>query len=275
MKKQFDFNKLLVIILAIVLALSWLYPFFLIFINSFKTRTEILSNVIGLPEKITLANYPNAFQAMNYVSGFGNSVIITVASVGLTVLFSAMAAYVLHRRNSKLSTFIYYFCGVTMLIPFQAIMIPLINLFGQINLLNRTGLTIMNIGFSVSLSVYLYYGAMRSISTDLDDAANIDGASRISIFFRVILPILKPTTVTVIILNGMKIRNDYLLPSLVVNQQGMRTLPLELYSFFGEFTTQWELALTGLLLAIIPVILLFISLQKYFIAGISEGSLKM
>ncbi|MEK0173885.1 carbohydrate ABC transporter permease [Tetragenococcus halophilus] len=275
MKKQFDFNKLLVIILAIVLALSWLYPFFLIFINSFKTRTEILSNVIGLPEKITLANYPNAFQAMNYVSGFGNSVIITVASVGLTVLFSAMAAYVLHRRNSKLSTFIYYFCGVTMLIPFQAIMIPLINLFGQINLLNRTGLTIMNIGFSVSLSVYLYYGAMRSISTDLDDAANIDGANRISIFFRVILPILKPTTVTVIILNGMKIWNDYLLPSLVVNQQGMRTLPLELYSFFGEFTTQWELALTGLLLAIIPVILLFISLQKYFIAGISEGSLKM
>lgn len=275
MKKQFDFNKLLVIILAIVLALSWLYPFFLIFINSFKTRTEILSNVIGLPEKITLANYPNAFQAMNYVSGFGNSVIITVASVGLTVLFSAMAAYILHRRNSKLSTFIYYFCGVTMLIPFQAIMIPLINLFGQINLLNRTGLTIMNIGFSVSLSVYLYYGAMRSISTDLDDAANIDGANRISIFFRVILPILKPTTVTVIILNGMKIWNDYLLPSLVVNQQGMRTLPLELYSFFGEFTTQWELALTGLLLAIIPVILLFISLQKYFIAGISEGSLKM
>lgn len=162
-----------------------------------------------------------------------------------------------------------------MLIPFQAIMIPLINLFGQINLLNRTGLTIMNIGFSVSLSVYLYYGAMRSISTDLDDAANIDGANRISIFFRVILPILKPTTVTVIILNGMKIWNDYLLPSLVVNQQGMRTLPLELYSFFGEFTTQWELALTGLLLAIIPVILLFISLQKYFIAGISEGSLKM
>lgn len=275
MKKQLDFNKWLIIFLAIVLSLSWLYPFFLIFINSFKTRTEILSNVIGIPEEITLANYPNSFTAMNYLSGFGNSLIITVASVGLTVLFSAMAAYVLHRRNTKLSTFIYYFCGVTMLIPFQAIMIPLINVFGQLNLLNRTGLTIMNIGFSVSLSVYLYYGAMRSISTDLDDAANIDGASRMAIFFRIILPILKPTTVTVIILNGMKIWNDYLLPSLVVNQEGMRTLPLELYSFFGEFTTQWELALTGLILAIIPIILLFISLQKYFIAGLSEGSLKM
>jgi len=213
MKKQLDFNKVLIIVLAIVLSLSWLYPFFLIFINSFKTRTEILSNVIGIPEEITLANYPNSFTAMNYLSGFGNSLIITVASVGLTVLFSAMAAYVLHRRNTKLSTFIYYFCGVTMLIPFQAIMIPLINVFGQLNLLNCTGLTIMNIGFSVSLSVYLYYGAMRSISTDLDDAANIDGASRIDIFFRIILPILKPTTVTVIILNGMKIWNDYLLPS--------------------------------------------------------------
>ncbi|WP_068710702.1 carbohydrate ABC transporter permease, partial [Tetragenococcus solitarius] len=243
--------------------------------NSFKTQSEILSNVVGFPEQITFDNYPNAFSAMNYATGFGNSLVITVLSVVLTVIFSAMAAYVLHRRASKFSTFIYYFCGVTMLIPFQAIMIPLVNLFSQIDLLNRTGLIIMNIGFSVSLSVYLYYGTMRSISTELDDAARVDGANRVDIFLKVILPMLKPTTVTIVILNGMKIWNDYLLPSLVVNQEGMRTLPLELYSFFGEFTTQWELALTGLILAILPVIILFIFLQRYFIEGIGEGATKI
>lgn len=275
MRKQQDFSKYLIIILALILSISWLYPFFLIFINSFKTQSEILSNVVGLPEQITLENYPNAFNAMNYTTGFGNSLIITVLSVVLTVIFSAMAAYVLHRRATKFSTFIYYFCGITMLIPFQAIMIPLVNLFSQIDLLNRTGLIIMNIGFSVSLSVYLYYGTMRSISTELDDAARVDGANRVDIFLKVILPMLKPTTVTIVILNGMKIWNDYLLPSLVVNQEGMRTLPLELYSFFGEFTTQWELALTGLILAILPVIILFIFLQRYFIEGIGEGATKL
>lgn len=275
MKKQQNFSKFLIIILALALSISWLYPFFLVFINSFKTQSEILSNVVGLPGQITFANYPNAFKAMNYVTGFGNSLVITVLSVLLTVVFSAMAAYVLHRRASKFSTFIYYFCGVTMLIPFQSVMIPLVNLFSQVGLLNRTGLIIMNIGFSISLSVYLYYGTMRSISTDLDDAARVDGANRLQIFLRVILPMLKPTTVTVVILNGMKIWNDYLLPSLVVNQEGMRTLPLELYSFFGEFDTQWELALTGLILAILPVIILFIFLQKYFIEGIGEGATKM
>ena len=275
MKKQQNFSKFLIIILALALSISWLYPFFLVFINSFKTQSEILSNVVGLPEQITFANYPNAFKAMNYVTGFGNSLVITVLSVVLTVIFSAMAAYVLHRRASKFSTFIYYFCGVTMLIPFQSVMIPLVNLFSQVELLNRTGLIIMNIGFSISLSVYLYYGTMRSISTDLDDAAKVDGANRLQIFLRVILPMLKPTTVTIVILNGMKIWNDYLLPSLVVNQEGMRTLPLELYSFFGEFDTQWELALTGLILAILPVIILFIFLQKYFIEGIGEGATKM
>lgn len=275
MMRKRNFNRYLIFVLALIVALGWLYPFFLIFINSFKTRTEILSNIVGWPTKVILSNYPDAFKAMHYFSGFGNSLVITIASVGLSVVFSAMAAYVLHRRQTKFSSFIYYFCGVTMLIPFQALMIPLINLFSQLNLLNRSGLTIMNIGFSVSLSVYLYYGTMRNISTDLDDAARVDGASRVRIFLHVILPLLKPTTVTVIILNSMKIWNDYLLPSLVVNQEGMRTLPLELYSFFGEFTTQWELALTGLILAILPVILLFVFLQRYFIEGISEGATKM
>lgn len=153
-------------------------------------------------------------------------------------------------------------------------MIPLVSMFGQVNLLNRFGLIIMNWGFATSMSIFLYYGAMRSISVSLDEAAYLDGGNPLQIFWRVIFPILKPTTVTVIILNAIRLWNDFLLPSLVINQEGMRTIPLRMYYFFGEYTVQWELALAGLVLAIIPIILLYIFLQKYIVEGVTEGATK-
>ena len=132
----------------------------------------------------------------------------------------------------------------------------------------------MNLGFQSCMSIFLFYGAMKSIPISLDEAAYMDGANIFQIFWRVIFPILKSTTVTVIILTGIRIWNDYLLPSLVVNQEGMYTLPLQMYYFFGEYTIQWELALAGLLLAIIPIILLYMFLQKYIIEGVTEGATK-
>ncbi|MGO3170499.1 MAG: carbohydrate ABC transporter permease [Bavariicoccus seileri] len=274
MKTRKNLHFILVAIIGIAVSLVWLYPFLLIFINSFKSRSEILTNVINLPKNPTFVNYPTAFRQMNYWGSFLNSLIITVISVVLIILFSAMAAYALSRNDSKLSKILYFVCGSTMLIPFQSVMIPLVGMFGSVGMLNRTGLIIMNIGFSVSMSIFLYYGSLRGVSISLDEAAYIDGASYFKTFFKVILPTLRSTTVTVIILNGMKIWNDYLLPSLVVNKDGMFTLPLEIYYFFGQYTTQWELALTGLLLAIVPIILLYIFLQQYIVQGIAEGAIK-
>ncbi|SFH85075.1 carbohydrate ABC transporter permease [Pisciglobus halotolerans] len=274
MRKANKWHTYIVIFLGTLLSITWLYPFILIFVNSFKTRSEIFTNTLSFPLDPTSENYPRAFAELDYVQSFTNSLLITVVSIILIVFFTSMAAYALSRYKRKMSSFIYFICGATMLIPFQSVMIPLVGLFGKVSLLNRTGLIIMNIGFSSSMSIFLYYGALRAIPIALDEAAIIEGANRFQIFFRVIFPMLRSTTVTVIILNAIKIWNDYLLPSLVVNKDGMYTLPLQMYYFFGQYTTQWELALAGLILAIIPIIILYIFLQKYIVEGITEGAVK-
>lgn len=261
-------------ILGAILALVWIYPFFIVLFGSLKTRSEIFTNPMSFPVEMTFDNYPNAYESMNFSQSFMNSLVITTVSVLLIVLFSSMAAYALSRMDSKFSTTVYFLCALLMLVPFHSVMIPLVSLFGRVGMLNRTGLIFMNIGFGSSMSVFLYYGALRSIPVSLDEVAYIDGANFFQIYWRVIFPILKPTTVTVIILNAIRLWNDYLLPSLVINQKGMYTIPLQMYYFFGEYTIQWELALAGLMLAIIPIILLYIFLQKHIVEGVTEGATK-
>lgn len=272
--KNEKMHNTLVTILGLLVSIVWIYPFFIVLFGSLKTRSEIFTNPMSFPLDVTFENYPNAYESMDFARSFMNSLIITTVSILLIVLFSSMTAYALSRMESKISTAIYFLCAILMLVPFQSVMIPLVTLFGQIDLLNRTGLIFMNIGFASSMSIFLYYGSLQSISFSLDEAAYIDGANFFQIYWKVILPILKPTTVTVIILNAIRIWNDYLLPSLVINQRGMYTIPLQMYYFFGEYTIQWELALAGLMLAMVPIIILYIFLQKYIIEGVTEGATK-
>jgi len=267
-------HKTFVLILGLVLAASWVYPFVIILLGSFKTRSGIFTNTLGLPENPTVENYPAAYEGLNFTQSFFNSLLITTVSIVIIVIFSSMAAYALSRSQSKTSTVIYFLCAMLMLVPFQTVMIPLVSMFGQVNLLNRAGLIFMNLGFNSSMSIFLYYGALRSIPQSMDEAAILDGANPFQIYWKIIFPMLKSTTVTVIILNSIRIWNDYLLPSLVINQDGQRTLPLQMYYFFGEYTVQWELVLAGLILTIIPIIILYIFLQKYIVEGVTEGATK-
>lgn len=267
-------HKSLILLLGLVISLVWIYPFVIVLMGSLKTRSEIFTNPLFFPKEATIENFPEAYESMNFTQSFLNSLVITVVSVLFIVVFSAMAAYALARMESKWGTVIYFMCAILMLVPFQSIMIPLVSLFGRVNLLNRVGLIFMNIGFQSCMSIFLFYGAMKSIPISLDEAAYIDGANLFQIFWRVVFPILKPTTVTVIVLTSIRIWNDYLLPSLVINQEGMYTLPLQMYYFFGEYTIQWELALAGLVLAVIPIILLYVFLQQYIIEGVTEGATK-
>lgn len=267
-------QKTFLIILGLVLTISWVYPFVIIFLGSFKPRSEIFTNTLLPPEQPTLENYPAAYEGLEFTQSFFNSLLITVLSIIIIVVFSSMAAYALSRAQTKTSTVIYYLCAMLMLVPFQTVMIPLVSLFGSVNLLNRSGLIFMNLGFNSSMSIFLYYGALRSIPQSMDEAAIVDGANPFQTFWKVIFPMLKSTTVTVVILNSIRIWNDYLLPSLVINQDGMRTLPLQMYYFVGEYTIQWELILAGLILTIIPIIILYIFLQKYIVEGVTEGAVK-
>src|SRR5699024_9106281 len=273
-------NTIIMGIVGSLISLIWIYPFYLVFINSIKIKSEIFTNTLNLPENLTWGNYPEAFAELEFTQTLFNSILITTVSIFLVVVCSSMAAYALSRNKSKISGFVYFLLAIVMLIPFQSIMIPLISIFGKVELLNRTGLIFMYLGLSTSMAVILYSGALRGISTSLDEAAIIDGANRFQIFRFIIFPMLKPSmvtvivlytckiaTVTVIVLNAIWIWNDYLLPSLVINKEGMYTIPLKMFYFFGEYSKQWHLALAALVLAIIPIIILYMFLQKHIIKG--------
>lgn len=271
MRKKWNFKLEFV---GLALALLWLVPFYLMFVNSFKTKREIFTSTIALPGLWNLDNYIEAYQELDFLRTLFNSLFITITSVVLIVLFSAMGAYALSRAKSKFSSVFFYLFVAAMLIPFQSVMIPLVTVFGRFEMLNQAGLIFMYIGFGASLSIFLYHGALNNVSRSLDEAATIDGANRWQIFWHIIFPMLKPITVTVAILNIIWIWNDYLLPSLVINQPGKETIPLKMFFFFGEYTKQWHLAMAGLTLAIVPVIIFYFFAQRAIIKGVSDGAIK-
>ncbi|ADU28767.1 carbohydrate ABC transporter permease [Evansella cellulosilytica] len=269
MKKRISWVEILGLILAVI----WIAPFYLMIVNAFKSRNEIFSGVLGLPESLSLDNFVQAWQDLDFLNSLMNSVIITVGSVAIIIFFSSMAGYALARNKSKLSGVILLLFVAAMLIPFQSVMIPLVSLFNQAGMLNQAGLIFMYLGFGCSLSIFLYHGAMTGISASLDEAALIDGANKWQIFFYIIFPLLKPISVTVGILNTIWIWNDYLLPSLVLSES-TATIPLKMFFFFGQYTTQWHLALAGLVLAVIPVIIGYFLAQRHIIEGVAEGAVK-
>lgn len=262
-----------------LLLIIYMAPFYLMIINSFKTRREIFANTTGLPTTWNFTNYLDAMKKMNVVSAFTNSMIITAASVGLIILFSSMAAWVLVRDQSKKSKVIFYIFTSGMIVPFQAVMLPLVKWMGKIQfgpfqmLGTHYGLIFMYIGFGVSMSIFLYHGFIKGIPKEVEEAATIDGCTKWQTYRKVLLPLLKPTTVTVAVLNSIWVWNDFLLPFLTINGK-INTMPLAMNTFFGAFSKQWELAMAALILAIIPIIIFYFFVQKQIIAGIVQGSIK-
>ena len=259
-----------------IFLLIYLFPFYLMVINSFKNRTEIISNPLGIISKIDLSNFVNAFKRMNYLDAFINSLIITTISVLIIALFSSMTAYFFVRSKWKINKFLFFMMVTSMLIPFQSIMIPLVRIYGAtLKLLdNKWILIYMYMGFGSSLSVFVYHGFIKSISLELEEAAMIDGCTRVQTFFKIVFPLLRATTLTLIILNVLWIWNDFLLPSLVLISKANRTLPLSTFYFHGTYTSDYGLLMAGLLLTIIPIIVFFLLMQKYIISGIMQGAIK-
>ena len=267
-------SKIALDILGIILALICLSPFYIIIANSFKTKGELFESTLALPEKFNLDNYTRAWEQLDFIKVLGNSLFITVISIVFIVLFASMAAWMLQRTNSKISNMILFIFISSMLVTFQSIMLPLINIMGKLNLLNVPGIIFMYIGFGSASAIFLYHGFVKSIPKELDEAALIDGCSKWQTFRYIIFPLLKPISITVAILNTVWIWNDFLLPSLVINQAGTRTIPLSMFFFFGQYTKQWDLALAGLVLTIIPVLIFYFFAQKHIIKSVTAGSIK-
>ena len=271
------------IIYRVFLVLLYLFPIAMLMWVAFKSAKDIAINILGIPsEWIGFENFSTAIEKMEFLMAFKNSLIVTVISTVCLCVFSAMAAWVLVRNKTKMSNLIFMLFSVSMLIPFQCVMLPLMKIMGRfglgqfgIDLMNHQGLILAYIGFGSAMSIMLYHGFIKGIPVELEEAAAIDGCSTPGIFFRIVMPLLGPITTTVGIVNIMWIWNDYLLPSIVLSGKSeLRTLPLQTYKFFGSFTTNWGVAAAALLLIMLPVIIFYIIAQKKIIKGVVDGAVK-
>ena len=270
-------GKVVMFLVLLVMGLVTIFPIAFMFMNSFKSQAEIVDSPLALPKEITFKYISNAMTQINLVPSFILTVIITVLAVTFIVLLSSSAAWMMVRVKSKLAMIILLVFTASMLIPFQAVMYPLISMFESGGLKNVPGLIIMYGGFGLAMSTFLYHGFMKSVPVSLEEAAIIDGANVFQVYFKIVMPLVRPTTVTVIILNAMWVWNDYLLPFLVLGDSENKTLTLALYYAKmkdGPYSVPWDLMFPAVLITVIPVIILFIFLQKQILKGMADGAVK-
>jgi raffinose/stachyose/melibiose transport system permease protein len=275
MREKYTRKTLVLEIVGIIIALIFLIPFYFVLVNSVKSFAEILIDAAAWPKEFLFSNYVKVWNIINFPRAFWNSLIITVASnIGIVVITS-MAAWKMVRTPGRFSKILFIFFVSAMVIPFQTVMIPLMKLGGTLGIVNSIpGLILMYFGFGVPLSLFLFHGFIKTVPFEIEEAARIDGCSQFGVFWRIVFPLLKPITVTVVILNTLWIWNDYLLPMLVLQDPDLRTIPLAASSFFAQYTKQWDMGLAALMLGIMPIIVFFLFLQKHIIKGIASGSIK-
>lgn len=276
MKTKKKINALYLVIL-IFFAILFLAPIFLIVINSFKGRLYISEDLFSLPNATTFVgfeNYVRGIEIVDFWNAFGYTTLITVVSVLVIVLFTSMAAWFITRVKTKFNNFLYYLFVFSMVVPFQMVMFTLTWVANRMSLDNPIGIILIYLGFGSGLSVFIFSGFVKSIPIEIEEAALIDGASPVQTFFQIILPILKPTTITVAILNAMWIWNDFLLPYLVLGTE-YKTIPIAIQYLQGSYgNTDYGALMALLVLSIIPVIIFYLSSQKYIIKGITSGAVK-
>lgn len=273
--KKATIKKRAAFVACLLLALIMMIPFLMVLLNSFKDKISIIKTPMGLTGLTGLENFFKAFETMNYFSALGNSVFITFFSLVLIVGFSSMLAYFLVRWDWKINKAIFLLLVVSMIIPFQTLMIPLVSIYGKAGILNsRIALIFFYLGFGLAMATFMYHGFIKGISKELEEAARIDGCSRFGVFWRIIFPNLAPITATIVILDLLWIWNDYLLPSLVLVEDSQRTLPLSTFYFFGNYATEFGYGMAALVISVLPMLVIYLLLQKQIISGVMDGAIK-
>ncbi|AIQ32476.1 MULTISPECIES: carbohydrate ABC transporter permease [Paenibacillus] len=263
-------------IAAILLAIIFLSPFYLVLSNSVKGLKDILIDAASWPQVFHWDNYSKVWDAIDFPQAFFSSLQITVLSVIFIVLFSSMAAYQIVRKPTRFNSFVFLLLVSAMIIPFQSLMLQLVRVTSILELRGELyGIVACYLGFGMPLSVFLFHGFIKTVPFELEEAARVDGSNPYGVFFKIVFPLLMPIIVTVIILNTLWIWNDYLLPVLVIGgNKDLTTLPVAVTKFFGQYTKKWDLALAGLVMAITPILIFFLSLQRYIVEGVTTGSIK-
>lgn len=269
-----------------LLFLAVIFPFYIVLVSAGKSPHEITMDPLGLPADwmtiIRNISFIWTEENIRYQSSFMASGIITALSLLLISLLSSQAAWVLVRTKSKLSGFIFMMFVAAMVIPFQIVMLPLVTWFKNIYLITGfkllreySGIILAYIGFGASLSIFLYHGFMKGVPLELEEAAEIDGCNKFTTFYRIVFPVLMPIHATVMILNGIWIWNDYLLPLLILGKGNeIMTVPLAVSNFAGAYVKQWDLIMTAILMAMVPIIIAFLAAQKFIVKGMVAGSIK-
>ncbi|NRD77927.1 carbohydrate ABC transporter permease [Bacillus sp. BRMEA1] len=265
-------------LISFIALICFIFPFILLVLNSFKSNGEILTNPFSLPHHWNFAHFNDVITKMNFLVTFKNSFIITTISTLLIVFFSAMAAYHLVRKPTRYNKLFFTILVASMVIPFQSLMIPLIYIYGaKLQLIDSIPIPLLiffYIGFGSALSIFMFHGFIKSIPVEVEEAARIDGCNTLQTFFLIVFPMLKPITVTIAILNVLWIWNDYLLPSLVLNDESVYTMPVQMKVFNGTYMNNWELLIPAILLTVLPILIMYMIGQKSIINGVMQGSIK-
>ena len=267
------------IAILIILFICFIFPFILVIINVFKTKADITTNPLALigEHGFTLENFPEAMRKMNCWRSFGNSACITIFSTIFTILLASMTAFVIVRNKWKACGALFGLMIASMVIPFQVLMVPLVSLYGGVlDILNhRATLIFMHVGFSLSMATFMFHGAIfTNVPIALEEAATIDGCTRWQTYWKIVFPLLKPTIATVAIIDAMAFWNDYLLPSLVLAKKELYTIPIATQVFYGTYSTDIGLVMAALLLAMLPILILYMFLQRYIVEGVTSGAVK-
>jgi raffinose/stachyose/melibiose transport system permease protein len=240
-----------------------------------KTPVETAQNPLGFPLHISWGNYTDAIAASDFFLALRNSLVVTVGTVTLTILVCSLAAYVIARNSNRFYNFFYFLFMSSIMLPFQVLMFPLYKTWVELHILNSLhGLIIALTGVQIGYFCFLYVGFIKTVPRELEESARIDGASQYRTFFSVIFPLLKPINTTIMVLSALGAWNDFVVSMIIVQKQSVSTLPLVQFQFFGEYTSQVNMAFAAIILSMIPIMIFYLSVQRYIISGVTAGAVK-
>lgn len=279
MKEKTKASQVVLFIVMVILAILWVYPIFMILANSLKVESAITTSTVfempGAGQFAGLANYNEALNSQGFLASLGYSTLITVTSVAAIILCCSMCAWYITRVKSKFNNFLYYLFVFSMVVPFQMVMFTLSQTADMLKLNTPYNIWVIYLGFGAGLAVFMFAGFVKSIPVEIEEAAMVDGCTPLQTFFRVVCPILKPTMVSVTILEAMWVWNDYLLPTLVLDITKYKTIPMLIQYFRGSYgRVSMGPMMASIMMTIIPIVIVYILGQKHIIKGVAAGAVK-
>jgi len=270
-----NWSSVALLAISLVLGIVFFFPIYFSIISAFKSNGEILRNAISFPSTLYLESFKYLWAETDFPKAMFNSAFLTLFAILGQILVIPMAAYAIERTNKKWTNLTYVYFLLGMMIPFQSYMIPLFRELKMIGVFGSLwGPIIVYISGSVGFGTLLYSSFLKGVPREIEEAAEIDGCSKVAIFWRIVFPLLGPVTASLVVLNGLGVWNDFLMPMLVLPSGQTKTMIVELFYYVGEYSSRWDMVFAGTVFSIVPVLIVFIALQKYFVKGIAAGATK-